>query len=82
MLSIIYVSEDWCDPCKSFWPAVSEVCQTQNVSLSKVNTSHQSVQSLGITNIPTVLIYKDGNLVHRFAGATPKNKLEALIKSI
>jgi thioredoxin 1 len=80
MLTIKYVSEDWCGPCRAFWPIVKEVCDaTPNVSLSKYQVSHPSVSDLAISSIPTLLLYKNGQLIHKSSGVMPKHQFMTLI---
>jgi thioredoxin 1 len=80
MLSIKYVSEEWCGPCKSFWPIVQETCASSpNVSLIKVGVSHPEVKDLQISSIPTLLFYKNGQLVHQSKGVMPKHQFSSLV---
>ena len=80
MLSIKYVSEDWCGPCRSFWPIVQEMCaNATNVSLSKIGTNSPEVANMQISSIPTVLFYKNGQLVHQSKGVMPKHQFASLV---
>ncbi len=80
MLSIKYVSEEWCGPCKSFWPIVQEICANNpNVSLVKVGVEHPEVKDLQISSIPTVLFYKNGQLMHKSTGIMPKSQFNSLV---
>ena len=80
MLSIKYVSAEWCAPCKSFWPVVQETCaSTPNVSLVKVDVESPEVRGMGISGIPTVLYYKNGQLVHQSKGIMSKQQFASLV---
>lgn len=80
MLSIKYVSADWCGPCRSFWPVVQETCaNTPNVSLAKVDVESPEVRGMGISGIPTVLYYKNGQLVHQSKGIMSKQQFASLV---
>ena len=82
MLSIKYVSAEWCNPCRLFWPVVQETCaNTPNVSLVKVDVESPEVKDLQISSIPTLLFYKNGKLVHQSKGVMPKNQFSSLVNS-
>lgn len=82
MVSIKYVSEGWCAPCQAFWPVVTDVCQNNNVQVVKVTTNDPQVADLGISSVPTVLFYKNGDLIRKMTGVVPKQRFEAMLKSI
>jgi thioredoxin 1 len=84
-LVLVDVHATWCNPCKIIGPIIDELSSDfqGRVSVGKLNadTSGQIISDLGIRNIPTILIYKDGEVVERLVGVTPKNKLTELINS-
>lgn len=73
----------WCGPCRAFAP-IFEAAATKHAEIlfAKIDTdAEQSVSlALEITSIPTLIIYREGVMVYRKAGAVPGNILEDIIK--
>lgn len=69
----------WCGPCKIMAPSLNKVSQQFNgeVKLVKVNADESSdlLRSLKVMSIPTILAYRQGELVMRKAGAQPESVL-------
>ena len=68
---------EWCGPCKVLTPILEEISNETGLLVGKLNvdenpkkTSEYSVQS-----IPTMVLFKDGQPVHRMIGAMPKHRL-------
>jgi len=78
---------EWCGPCRMVGPIVDELSNDfeGRAVVGKVNVDAEGGISMkyGIRNIPTLLIFKDGEIVDKQVGVAPKqvltNKLEALI---
>ena len=75
----------WCGPCKQLTPALEDVVKESDnvVSLAKINVdeNQQISAQLKIQSIPTVIAFKDKQIVNGFQGALPKNKiLEFIIR--
>jgi len=73
----------WCAPCRAIAPVLEEVAQTYQgkVVVAKMNIEeHTKVATrYQITQIPTLLFFKDGKVAHQIVGAVPKAKIiEAL----
>ena len=73
----------WCGPCKMIAPTIEELASdyTGKARIGKVDIDqNQEVAMMhGIQAIPTILIFKDGKVVQRFQGVSPKAALsEAL----
>ncbi|MDP2388445.1 MAG: thioredoxin [Bacteroidota bacterium] len=70
---------EWCGPCRMVGPIVEELSKDYEgkVVVGKVNVDHNSNISAnyGIRNIPTILIFKNGEIVDKQVGAVPKNIL-------
>ena len=72
----------WCGPCKAIAPVLEEI-SNENIVIAKMNTDENPTISSqhGIMSIPTMMIFKNGQLVDRLVGALPKpailEKLEA-----
>ncbi len=69
----------WCGPCRIVAPILDEIATEKDGSLkvAKVNVdeNQQTAMQLGITSIPTLVLYKDGKAVERIIGAQPKQRL-------
>jgi len=70
----------WCGPCKIMAPALKETSQKfeGKVKLVKVNAdeSQELLRSLKVMSIPTVMAYRNGDMVFRKAGAQPSSVLD------
>ena len=74
---------EWCGPCKMIAPALEEI-QTalgSKVKIVKLNVDENpnTAQKYGIMSIPTLMLFKNGELASRQVGAAPKQKLEQWI---
>jgi len=71
---------EWCGPCRVVGPVVDELADDYagKIVIGKVNVDNNSELSAkyGIRNIPTILFIKDGEVVDKSVGASPKNILE------
>ncbi len=76
---------EWCGPCRMIAPALEEIAGTLNgkVKIVKLNVdeSPKTAQKYGIMSIPTLMLFKNGELASRQVGAAPKQKLEQWITS-
>ena len=76
---------EWCGPCKMIAPALEEIAGSLNgkVKIVKLNVdeSPATAQKYGIMSIPTLMLFKDGQLESRQVGAAPKAKLEQWISA-
>ena len=82
-LTLVDVFADWCGPCKVISPIIDELSSDYQgqVVFGKLNVDEakDKTTELGVRNIPTILIYKDGQIVERKTGAVSKNQLKELI---
>ena len=72
----------WCGPCKMLGPIIEEASnEITNAKFTKVNVDDNPVvsQKYRIASIPTVMIFKNGNVVETMVGFRPKAELEQLI---
>jgi thioredoxin 1 len=76
---------EWCGPCKQIAPALEELAGSMNgkVKIVKLNVDENpaTAAKYGIMSIPTLMLFKNGELTSRQVGAAPKQKLEAWINS-
>jgi len=71
---------EWCGPCKQIGPALEEIAAEMGdkVRIAKMNIDEnpQASSRFGIRGIPTLLLFKDGELVDRKVGADSKRVIE------
>jgi thioredoxin 1 len=74
---------EWCGPCKMIAPALEEIAGTLSgkVKIVKLNVDENpaTASKYGIMSIPTLMLFKNGELASRQIGAAPKAKLEQWI---
>ena len=69
---------EWCGPCRAVAPILDEIARDHDeVSIVKLNTDENPAITgkLGITSIPTMHVYQNGEIVKTIIGAMPKPKL-------
>jgi thioredoxin 1 len=74
---------EWCGPCRMIAPALEEIAGSLNgkVKIVKLNVDENPkvAEKYGIMSIPTLMLFKNGELASRQVGAAPKQKLEQWI---
>ena len=74
---------EWCGPCRMIAPALEEIAGSlgDKVKIVKltVDESPATATKYGIQSIPTLMIFKNGQMASRQIGAAPKQKLEQWI---
>src|SRR4029077_14692002 len=80
---VVDVWGEWRGPCKMIAPALEEIAGTMNgkVKIVKLNVDENpaTASKYGIMSIPTLMIFKNGELASRQVGAAPRQKLEQWI---
>ena len=72
----------WCGPCRMIAPVLEEIAaQRSDIKLCKVNVDKQQELAIryGIMSIPTLLIFKNGELTQKSIGVVPKEKILSLL---
>ncbi len=76
---------EWCGPCKALGPTLEDVAKDFDgkVSITKLNVDESPEMSaqFGVMSIPTLILFKDGNIVATKVGAVTKSQLIAFIES-
>ncbi|MCU0387202.1 MAG: thioredoxin [Chitinophagaceae bacterium] len=75
-LTVVDFWAEWCGPCRAIGPIIEELGKEYEgrVNVGKVNVDHNSEVSInyGITSIPAILFFKNGEVVDKLVGAQPK----------
>ena len=76
----------WCGPCRMIAPIVEELAKEYdgkiNVGKCDVEECDELAAEFGIRNIPTLLFFKNGQVVDKMVGAVSKAKLQEKFESI
>jgi thioredoxin 1 len=75
----------WCGPCRMLTPIIEELAEERDdVTFGKLNVDQNrgTPSKFGIMSIPTLLYFKNGELVDRTLGAIPKQAVEERINKI
>ncbi|MDK2846884.1 MAG: thioredoxin 1 [Desulfuromonadales bacterium] len=76
----------WCGPCKAIAPAIDDLADQFDgqVKIAKINVDENPAtpSNYGVRGIPTLILFKDGQVVDQVVGAVPKGQLETLIKKV
>jgi thioredoxin 1 len=74
---------EWCGPCKAIGPALDEIAGklAGKIKVVKVNVDENpdTASKCGVMSVPTLMIFKGGELIARQIGAQPRHKLEQWI---
>ena len=75
---------EWCGPCKQIGPILEEIGaeKKDQIKILKLNVDEnpQTPQKYGVRGIPSLMLFKDGNLVDTKVGSLPKNMLESWLE--
>ena len=68
---------DWCGPCKMIAPILEEIANENDIKLCKVNVDNDGelAMGFGIASIPTIFIYKNGEITSRIVGYRTKEEI-------
>ena len=73
----------WCGPCRMVSPVVDEIAaQRPDIKVGKVNVDEQPelAGAFQVMSIPTLVVMRDGKVVHQAVGARPKDDILAMLK--
>ena len=75
----------WCGPCRQIAPVIEQLAGENEgaIKIGKLNVDDapNSAQSYGVSSIPTLMIFKGGEVVERFVGVQPKSRLQEAINA-
>ena len=76
---------EWCAPCRQIAPALEEIAAEMEgrVTIAKMNVDEnpQTPGKFGVRGIPTLMLFKDGQVASTKIGALPKGKIKEWIES-
>ena len=80
---VVDIWAEWCGPCKQLSPIIDEVAAEfgEKVLVGKLDADSNGdiIKELGVRNIPTVLVYKDGEIVDKSVGMKSKVDIMSMI---
>lgn len=69
---------DWCGPCRAIAPTLNEISEEGKINVIKIDVDKEDndlLSKFNITSIPTIVAYRNGEVVNRTTGAQAKAKL-------
>ncbi|MBW4329446.1 thioredoxin TrxA [Stakelama sp. CBK3Z-3] len=76
---------EWCGPCKMIGPALEEIAGelADQVTIAKINIDEnpEAPGKYGVRGIPTMILFKDGQVSSTKVGAAPKSQLKSWLQS-
>lgn len=76
----------WCGPCKMMGPIVERLAMKYDgqINIGKLNVDENpdTCDQFGIRNIPTIILFKNGEIAERLVGVTPEPELEKHLQQL
>lgn len=76
----------WCGPCKAMGPSIDELATEYEgkalIGKVDVEENNDLAEKYAIRSVPTIIFFKDGEMVDKQVGAVPKVVLESKIKNL
>ncbi len=76
----------WCGPCRMIAPILEQLADEydEKVKIAKVNVDEQTelASQYGVMSIPTLFLFKDGEVVKQTIGVRPKGELESMLDEV
>ncbi|MGQ9854427.1 MAG: thioredoxin, partial [Candidatus Oleimicrobiaceae bacterium] len=74
---------EWCGPCRMVGPVVEKVAEDYagRLKVGKLNVDlhGRAAMTYGVTGIPTLILFKDGQVVDKIVGAVPEKELKTMV---
>lgn len=75
---------DWCGPCKMMSPIIDQIAEENvpNLTVGKVNCDDNTdlAEKFQVMTIPTIMVFKNGEVIKTFIGVTPKEEILSTLK--
>lgn len=75
---------DWCGPCKMVAPIIEELAGefagVATIAKIDIENAREATEKMGVTSIPTIIVFKDGKEVQRVVGVRDKAALSGLVR--
>ena len=83
MKKILFISANWCSPCKTFKPVVAEVSQELGIPVEYVDidANPDIAEKYGVRSIPTTILLNESGVVFKTSGAMSKSMLKSSLIS-
>ena len=82
---LVDFTAEWCGPCKMMKPILDELHKTMGdaVRILKLDVDKKPVvaNAFGISGVPTLILFKKGNMVWRQSGVIPAKQLESIVNA-
>jgi thioredoxin 1 len=68
----------WCGPCRVVGPVLEEIAEERNLRVVKLNVddNQETAAKYQVLSIPTMILFKNGDVATKIIGAYPKRKIE------
>ncbi|MGH7559140.1 MAG: thioredoxin [Gemmatimonadota bacterium] len=84
-LTLVDFWAEWCGPCKMIAPTIDELAEQYDERLKvcklDVDSNQRTAQEYAVRSIPSLLFFKDGEVVDTVVGAVRKQRLEEVIEA-
>jgi thioredoxin 1 len=79
---IVDFSATWCGPCKALNPILDEISDSTDIKVVKIDVDANQELAIehGIRSVPTMLLFKKGELINRISGLKWKEEILALFE--
>lgn len=78
-LTVVDFFANWCGPCRKLGPILEEVSEelAEKVKFAKIDTDENldAAKKYQVSGLPTLLVFKDGEVVERMVGLMPKSSI-------
>lgn len=84
-LVVVDFYADWCGPCKMVGPIIEQLAAEQTgVKIGKLNVDNaqEIAAKYKVMSIPTILYFKNGEVVHKIIGLKSKEEFQAMINKL